>query len=146
MIYILEKSDGSVILGGQAVNADMLEEGWKPYTGTIPKGEAFKLVEGVLTVTDDGTAKQGKAAGEAITQMLDTLAQSWEYKSYESARGYRGDHIPKFNAEGTALARYGSTCFDILDQIRSGAVPTPSDVQALMLLMPSPPARPVAPY
>lgn len=91
------------------------------------------------------TAEQLEAvAATAVKNMLDALARSWQYSSYESARTYKGDVIAKFDAEGTALANYGSTCYAHLEQIKSGAVPRPADTDALLASLPEAPIRPVA--
>lgn len=83
-------------------------------------------------------------AAAAVKGMLDELARSWQYSSYESARTYKGDVIAKFDAEGTALANYGSTCYAYLEQIKSGAVPRPADTETLLALLPEAPVRPGA--
>ncbi len=82
-------------------------------------------------------------AGAAVHKMLDELAQSWSYSSYISARAYKGDVSPKFDAEGTALANYGSACYTKLEQIKAGTIARPADLAGLLALMPPAPPRPV---
>lgn len=87
-------------------------------------------------------AQAEATAGQAVKAMLDALAQSWQYSSYESARTYKGDSNPQFDAEGTALANYGSACYAYLGQIKAGSVPRPADTAALLAALPTAPTRP----
>ncbi|MDE2403037.1 MAG: hypothetical protein KGL90_15380 [Burkholderiales bacterium] len=82
-------------------------------------------------------------AAAAVAGMLDALAMAWQYSSYQSARTYKGDINPKFNAEGSALANFGSACYSVLDDIQAGKVARPTDVDGLLALMPPKPTRPV---
>lgn len=50
MIYIKILS-GSVLLGGQVANQQMLEDGWIPYEGSVPEGSSFMLVNNQLVAT-----------------------------------------------------------------------------------------------
>ncbi len=82
------------------------------------------------------------AVGLAVSGMLDQLAKSWDYESYQSARTYLGDKSKKFAAEAKALADFGSDCFSYLDGIKTGVNPRPSSIDALLAALPSKPARP----
>jgi hypothetical protein len=98
------------------------------------------------TPPDPTEAQLAEMAGRAVTTALNILAKAWQYSSYQSARTYKGDINPKFNAEGTALANYGSACYAILDQIAAGAIERPADESALLALLPDPPTRPTPPW
>lgn len=101
------------------------------------------LPEGALNSPPPPTAAQLEATAAAtVKSMLDALARSWQYSSYESARTYKGDLIAKFDAEGTAIANFGSTCYAYLDQIKAGSVPRPADAETLLAALPEAPIRP----
>lgn len=95
--------------------------------------------------TQPTQAQLQQLAANTVMDMLDTLARSWQYSSYLSARAYKGDISPKYNAEGTALANYGSACFSVLDDIAAGKIAQPATEEALLALMPAKPERPVVP-
>lgn len=71
---------------------------------------------------------------------LDSLARSWQYRDYISARSYVGDRSAKYAAEGAALAAYGSQCLTLIDQlaedVKAGLAQMPSSVDEVMDLLP----------
>lgn len=88
-------------------------------------------------------AELSAAATRAVGNLLDVLAKSWQYTSYQSARTYKGDIVPKYAAEGEAISNYGSKCYEVLDKIASGIIEKPSSIDGLLALMPAAPDRPV---
>lgn len=88
---------------------------------------------------------QSKVAIE-VDRMLDTLAQSWRYRNYISARAYANDPNPRFAAEAEALINYGSACWTILDDLEAdvlaGEATMPATVEEVLALLPPTPARP----
>ena len=93
------------------------------------------------------TAEQfQKAAAAAVDRVLDTLAQSWRYRDYISARAYANDPNPRFAAEAAALITYGSACWTILDELEAdvlaGDATMPATVEEVLALLPAAPARP----
>lgn len=81
-----------------------------------------------------------------VDRMLDTLAQSWRYRNYISARAYANDPNPRFAAEAEALINYGSECWTILDDLEAavlaGEATMPATVEEVLALLPPTPARP----
>lgn len=103
--------------------------------------------EGFLTAPPPPTPAQMQAAiGQAVMDKLNALAKSWRYTNYISARSYIGDTNPKYAAEATAIANYGSACFRVLDKLEAGVlegtVTMPTTVEAVLALLPPEPARP----
>lgn len=103
--------------------------------------------EGYLTVPPPPTPEQMQAIiGDAVMAKLNTLANSWRYTDYISARSYIGDTHPKYAAEAAAIANYGSACFQVLDELEAdvleGTVTMPTTVEAVLALLPPEPARP----
>lgn len=87
-----------------------------------------------------------EAVGRAIDTRLDSLAKSWQYRDYISARSYVGDVSAKYAAEGAALAAYGSQCWTLIDQlaadVQAGRAQMPASVEAVLALLPAEPTRP----
>lgn len=131
---------GSILdaASGKIIPLDIQNRDYAEYLKWVAAGNSADPTP-VLPLTEAQIEAQ---AGAAVTQMLDALAQSWQYSSYQSARTYKGDVNAKFNAEGTAIADYGSTCFAYLDGIKSGKNPRPADTAALLAALPAAPARP----
>lgn len=82
----------------------------------------------------------------AVNAKLNALAKAWRYTNYISARSYIGDTHPKYDLEARAIANYGSTCFQVLDELEAavlaGTVTMPTTVEAVLALLPPEPARP----
>lgn len=102
---------------------------------------------GYLVEPPPPTAQQIQiAVASAVDRMLDTLAQSWRYRDYISARSYRDDPNPRFAAEAAALIAHGSACWTVLDQLESavlaGTAQMPGTVEEVLALLPDPPDRP----
>jgi hypothetical protein len=85
-------------------------------------------------------------ASAAVKGRLNALAQSWEYDSYQSAMGYVGSTVAKFNAEAVVIRDSAAAHWAVFDHIRAGDIPEPETVDELLALMPALPERPVAPY
>lgn len=104
--------------------------------------------EGFLTSPPPPSAQQMQALiGAAVMAKLDSLATSWRYSSYISARSYIGDSYAKYDAEARALASYGSACFQVLDELEAdvlaGTATMPATVEAVLAMLPAEPSRPV---
>jgi hypothetical protein len=107
--------------------------------GDLYSGGAFSKP----TIPAPTEAQLEAMAGAAVTSMLDALANSWGYADYKSARTYKGDVSAKYNAEGAAIANFGSACFAYLDSIKAGTHPRPTDTASLLAALPAKPTRPV---
>lgn len=82
MIYIKKIFENIVHLGGEVATQEMLNDGWFPYYGTIPDGQNFKLVDGVL---------------ESYTPEIPVLDQVRLYKEYLTNTDYKmlPGYVPK---------------------------------------------------
>lgn len=103
--------------------------------------------EGYLTAPPPPTPAQMQALiGDAVMAKLNTLAKSWRYTNYISARSYIGDTNPKYDLEARAIANYGSACFQVLDDLEAdvlaGTATMPSTVEEVLAMLPEEPVRP----
>lgn len=126
MIYIKDFGE-YVQLGGEVATEDMLANGWMPYSGEIPRGTSFKLVDGVLTaVIDEYTVKQ---MTDAIQNHLDNKAKERGYDNIISACSYAG-YPNDFQAEGAAFGTWRSDvwkyAFQVEADVRAGKRPMPT--------------------
>jgi hypothetical protein len=127
----------------------------------VPRAEYERLLSygGPLEAGADGQPRELQMAitpavfqqmvAAAVDDLLDTLAQSWRYRSYISARAYANDPNPRFAAEAAALIAHGSACWTVLDDLEAavlaGTAQMPATVDEVLALLPAPPERPVVP-
>lgn len=128
---------------------------YRGFSYWLPDGSKHVITEaGVAPPADHllepppPTPEQIQAAvAAAVDRMLDTLAQSWRYRNYISARAYANDPNPRFAAEAEALINYGSACWTILDDLEAdvlaGEATMPATVEEVLALLPTAPSRPV---
>lgn len=80
-----------------------------PPTGLPPARARFVAGAWVEDASRDlaaAQAEQQRAAIDLVQSRLDALAQSWGYDNILSGASYAGSRVPRFKAEGEALADF----------------------------------------
>lgn len=122
--------------------------GWIPFTASpddyMPHGRAIyeQALQGAVApyVVPSPTPEQREAAAGALIQShLDAQARSMGYESIATAVTYADEPaVPRFQIEGQALRAWRSvvwaTGYQLLDEVKAGIRPEPTDAELLALL------------
>jgi hypothetical protein len=129
------------------------------------RGVTYWLADGTsTTVTTVGVTPPEGALGAAPTVELtdeevraqlvkgveafvDNYASGWGYNSVYTAATYLTSSVAKFKAEAKALVQWRDLVWyfieDFDEKVRTGKKPAPASLEALIVMLPTPPDRPV---
>lgn len=93
-------------------------------------------------LVDPPSLTEGQVAGnlsDAVQRFLDATARAQGYDDIRSAVTYADEPaVPKFHAEGQAFRAWRSLvwarCYEVLDEVKSGARPVPTESELISLL------------
>lgn len=87
MTYIRHISEDQIEIGGMVATEQMIADGWFEYSGEIPPGEHFKLVDGVVVAfTPEKTDNQ------KYHEALDYL-NATDHKTYADYEAKPGEDV-----------------------------------------------------